>query len=115
LRLVSSPGRYRTVVELGTIEAGQRYLLDLGRVHHAADVTVNGRALEPLLFSPFVVDVTAELRPGANTIDVVVRSPSLNRFIGWGDGGDARYARFAGREPIAAGLLGPVVLRTSAP
>jgi hypothetical protein len=112
LRLVSSPGRYRTTVELGAIEAGRRYLLDLGRVLHTADVTVNGRALDPILFSPFLVDVTAELRSGSNTIEVTVRSPSLNRFIGWGERGDARYARFAGRDPLATGLLGPVVLRT---
>jgi hypothetical protein len=111
LRWVSSPGRYRTEVELRSLEAGRRYVLDLGRVFHAADVTVNGRPLATLLFSPFLVDATAALRPGSNTIEVTVRSPLLNRFIGRGEAGDVRYTRFAGREPLAAGLLGPVVLR----
>jgi hypothetical protein len=112
LRLVSSLGRYRTTVEIAAIDAGSRYLLDLGRVLHAADVTVNGRALESLLFAPFVVEVTDALRAGANTIEVSVRSPLLDRFIGYAERGDARYARFAGRPTLSTGLLGPVVLRT---
>jgi hypothetical protein len=111
LRLVSSPGRYRTAFDLDEVESGQRYLLDLGRVLHAADVIVNGTPVATLLYSPFVADVTAALRPGRNTIEVEVRSPLLNRFIGLGERGDPRYSRFAGRAPLAAGLLGPVSLR----
>jgi hypothetical protein len=104
-------GRYRTTVELAAIDPGVRYVLDLGRVFHAADVAVNGEAVAQLLFSPFVADVTAALRAGSNTIEVEVRSPLLNRFIGYAEKGDPRYARFAKREPLATGLLGPVVLR----
>jgi hypothetical protein len=115
LRLVASPGRYRATVEVAEVEPGAVYLLDLGRVFHAADVALNGAPVARLLFSPFVADVTRALRPGRNTIEVVVRSPLLNRFIGYGERGDARFARFKGREPLAAGLLGPVVLRVVRP
>jgi hypothetical protein len=111
LRLASSPGRYRSSFELPALEPGVRYVLDLGRVLHAADVAVNGRPAGTLLFSPFVVDVTSLLRAGPNTIEVIVRSPLLNRFIGFGERGDARYQRFAARPPLAAGLLGPVFVR----
>jgi hypothetical protein len=114
LRLVSSPGRYETAIEIEAIDPEARYLLDLGRVLHAADVEVNGAPVARLLYSPFAVDVTAALQAGRNTLAVTVRSPLLNRFIGYGERGDARYARFAGREPLAAGLVGPVVLRTMA-
>jgi hypothetical protein len=112
LRLTSSPGRYRTTVELAAVERGTRCLLDLGRVLGAADVVVNGTPVETLLYSPFVTDVTRALRGGTNTIEVTVRTPLLNRFIGLAEKGDSRYSRFTGRPPIGAGLLGPVVLRT---
>jgi hypothetical protein len=111
LRLSSGPGRYRSVLELESVGKDLRYLLDLGRVFHAADVAVNGTPVATLLYSPFVAEITSALRPGRNTIEVTVRSPLLNRFIGLAERGDARYSRFAGRPPLATGLLGPVVVR----
>ena len=77
-----------------------------------AYVAVNGAPVGTLLYSPFTADVTAALRPGTNTLEITVRSPLLNRFLGLAERGDSRYSRFAGRPPIGAGLLGPVVLRT---
>ena len=111
LRLSSGPGRYRSTLELESVGKDLRYLLDLGRVFHAADVAVNGTPVATLLYSPFVAEITSALRPGRNTIEVTVRSPLLNRFIGLGESGDSRYSRFAGRPPLATGLLGPVVVR----
>jgi hypothetical protein len=110
LRLVSSPGRYRTTIDVAAVESGAPWVLDLGRVIGAADVAVNGAPVETLLYSPFVADITGALRPGTNTIEVTVRSPLLNRFIGLAERGDSRYSRFKGRPPIAGGLLGPVVV-----
>lgn len=74
---------------------GRRVLLDLGDVRDVAGVTVNGTALDALLWAPFVTDVTRLLVPGRNRIAVRVSNTLSNER----------------NKPLPSGLLGPVTLR----
>jgi alpha-L-rhamnosidase len=75
--------------------AGRRWTLDLGDVRDVAEVAVNGRELAPRLWPPYRLDVTDALRPGANTIRVLVTNTGAN----------------AHGQAQTSGLLGPVALR----
>jgi hypothetical protein len=74
---------------------GRRILLDLGKVHDLAAVTVNGSRLPTALWSPYVVDVTDALRAGSNRIEVRVTNTLANER----------------NKILPSGLLGPVFLR----
>jgi hypothetical protein len=71
-------------------------------VHDLAQVTVNGVVLPRALWHPYVVDVTAALRAGTNTIEVRVTNTLLNE------------RGKANQVPPTSGLLGPVSLRPRA-
>ena len=51
-------------------------MLDLGRVEVMAKVTLNGRAYDTLWMTPFTRDVTDALKPGKNTLAILVTSTS---------------------------------------
>jgi hypothetical protein len=57
---------------------GRRVLLDLGEVRDVARVSVNGKELAPLVWAPFVTDVTGLLRPGHNLLAVRVANTLSN-------------------------------------
>ena len=62
---------------------GRMLVLDLGKVRNLAVVVrVNGKSLGVLWKPPFRVDVTAAVRPGANTLEVEVTNLWPNRLIG---------------------------------
>jgi hypothetical protein len=76
---------------------GRRMVLDLGRVSHAAAVTLNGRELGVLWRPPYVVDVTEHLKVGENALRVRLTN---------------RRASGADSLPSEPGQLGPVCIRT---
>jgi len=76
-----------------TVEMPEKgFLLDLGRVAHAAEVWVNGRSCGARLWSPHVFAVGEALHPGANEIRVRVAN-LINNSYG---------------ETAPSGLFGPV-------
>ncbi|MFJ3669742.1 glycosylhydrolase-like jelly roll fold domain-containing protein [Streptomyces sp. NPDC090106] len=94
--LFSGSGTYTRDLDVDrAVLDGRRVLLDLGDVRDVAGVTVNGTALDPLLWAPFVTDVTGLLRPGTNRIAVRVSNTLSNER----------------NKPLPSGLLGPVTLR----
>jgi hypothetical protein len=111
LRSAGSPGRYTTTVELPA-DPG-RAELDLGWIQGVARVWVNGAEAGELLVSPFRLEITDRVRPGANTLEVEVRVPLRNRLIGQAEAGDPLAAQFQGKGDtrIGSGLLGPAFLR----
>lgn len=62
--------------------SGQVVWLDLGRVKNLAEVVLNGKSLGVLWKSPFRLDVTDALKPGANSLEVRVTNLWPNRLIG---------------------------------
>jgi hypothetical protein len=94
--LFSGSGTYTTTVSVERAQLdGRRVLLDLGDVRDIAAVTVNGSALEPQLWAPFVTDVTDHLVAGDNRLEVRVANTLSNER----------------NKPLPSGLLGPVTFR----
>jgi hypothetical protein len=61
---------------------GQRIWIDLGRVRDIAEVKVNGKAAGLVWAPPYRVDVTSELKPGVNKLEIEVTNEWTNRQIG---------------------------------
>ncbi len=71
-----------------------RTILDLGRVEVMADVSLNGKPLGTLWKSPYRVDATDAIQPGANELEVKVANLWVNRQIG-----DERLPEDSERNP----------------
>ena len=65
-----------------TVSTLQSVVLDLGRVEIMADVKLNGKDLGTLWKAPYRIDVTGLLKPGKNTLELVVVNLWCNRLIG---------------------------------
>jgi hypothetical protein len=90
--------------------------IDLGDVRNLAVVAVNGKELGETWHSPWRVDATSALKPGANEITIKVVNAWVNRLIGDQQPGAAKYT-FADVKPYKAtspllpsGLLGPLTV-----
>jgi hypothetical protein len=99
------------------LKSGARLSLDLGEVREFATVTLNGKALPVLWKPPFAVDVTDQMKPGVNRLEVRVVNFWANRMIGDLQPGAAKHT-FAPIQPFQpdsplspSGLLGPVTLQ----
>ena len=83
-------------------------------------VTVNGRPLGVVWHTPYRVDATTALKPGANEVSIKVTNAWVNRLIG-DEQPNATKITFADVKPYKAnspllpsGLLGPVRLYSEA-
>ena len=99
------------------LRSNARLLLDLGTVRDLAEVSLNGRTLGILWRPPYEADVTGVLKPGANRLEIRVTNQWTNRQAG--DRGLPAERRILSpiaalgggpREPLPAGLIGPVTL-----
>ncbi|MEI5676519.1 MULTISPECIES: glycosyl hydrolase [unclassified Nocardioides] len=109
LRSVVSDGVYRATVDV-TPEKGRRYVLDLGEVHTAARVTVNGQDAGSVIFAPYELDVTSLLKAGANQVEIAVTPRKKNRYFPAATNTNGQYSMAA---PQDAGLVGPLTLDVS--
>jgi hypothetical protein len=84
IRHFSGTATYRTRMNMDAswLKAGQRILLDLGRVEIAAEVIVNGENAGILWKPPFQIDVTEQIRAGSNDLEIRVTNLWANRLIG---------------------------------
>jgi hypothetical protein len=98
--------------------AGQKLLLDLGRVQNVAEVRLNGTHLGVVWTAPWQVEVTGVVKPSGNTLEIGVVNLWPNRLIG--DAAlppERRFThtnvkKFKPNSPLLeSGLLGPVLLR----
>ena len=122
IRYFSGTGTYRKTltVPAAWIVSGRRVVLDLGTVRDLAEVVVNGKTAGMVWAPPYVVDVTKELKAGANEVEVRVTNEFTNRIMGdrlLPEGkkvlptAASVRGMFAGpAEPPASGLMGPVRL-----
>ena len=120
IRYFSSTATYRCSFEAGEdVVSGDPLYLDLGEVHHMARVKLNGEDLGLAWKTPYRVEVTGKIQPGANHLEVLVTNSWANRLIG-----DERKTvtervtytpeQFYTKtdEPIPSGLVGPVIILT---
>jgi hypothetical protein len=120
LRGFSGRGVYSTSFQVHSEHAGSdkalRYILDLGNVRDVAEVSVNGKHAATLLLRPYQVDITGLVRtglvrPGENTLEVIVTNTLYNCMALR----EPRTIRIGPAENpsglLSSGLLGPVQIR----
>jgi hypothetical protein len=120
VKYFSGVGTYTKTVQAPSswFKKGSQLWIDLGDVKNLAEVTVNGKSLGVVWHTPYRVDATSALKPGANEVTVKVINAWVNRLIGDEQPGATKIT-FADVKPYKAnspllpsGLLGPVeVLR----
>jgi len=117
IKYFSGVGSYAKIVEAPAewFSTGAKLWLDLGDVKNLAEVTVNGQALGTLWKTPFRMDVTSALKPGANTLEIKVANLWVNRLIGDKQPGVVKTYTYTAVEfykadspLLPSGLLGPV-------
>ncbi len=116
VKYFSGTGTYSKSVEAPAswFAKGGKLWLDLGDVKNLAEVAVNGKPLGIVWKTPFRVDVTGALKPGANTLQVKVTNLWVNRLIGDAQAGATKYTYttmpfYRANSPLLpSGLLGPV-------
>lgn len=115
-------GTYTKTIQASAdwFKKGARLWLDLGDVKNLAEVTVNGKNLGVVWHTPYRIEVTSALKPGANQVSIKVVNAWVNRLIGDEQPGATKIA-FADVKPYKAnspllpsGLLGPVSVVRSA-
>jgi hypothetical protein len=116
VKYFSGTGTYSKTVTAPAdwLAKGAHVWIDLGDVKNLAEVSVNGKSLGIVWHTPYRVDATTALKPGANELVVKVTNAWVNRLIGDEQPGATRYT-FADVKPYRAkspllpsGLLGPV-------
>jgi hypothetical protein len=103
---------------------GAKLWLDLGAVGDIAEVLVNGKSVGELWKPPYRLDVTAALKPGANTLEIKITNEWNNRLAGdratpekkvlASAGGGRGFGARGGGGLSDSGLLGPVTFISSA-
>ncbi len=94
---------YRKTFDLSSLDTGTaRFWLNLGPVHDLARIRLNGKSLGVLWTAPWQVEVTGQLRPQGNHLEIDVANRWPNRLIG-----DARLRETAPAEKhVPAWVLG---------
>ena len=119
VKYFSGTATYSKTIEIPAedLAQGAHLWLDLGDVREIAEVKMNGADLGILWKTPFKVDVTGEIRPGKNRIEIKVTNLWVNRMIGDQQPWALKKYAFADFTPYKAdspllpsGLLGPVRL-----
>jgi hypothetical protein len=103
LRALGGELRHRTTFQPPK-QPGGPVVLDLGEVRGTADVLVNGRLLDRLVWGPWRTDITRALHPGDNRLEIVVRGT----LAGYLDDASPTMGVVAGQ--VRTGLFGPVRL-----
>jgi hypothetical protein len=117
VKYFSGTGTYTKNVQASAdwFKKGSELWIDLGDVKNLAEVTVNGKPLGIVWHAPYRIDVTKDLKPGANQISIKVTNAWVNRLIGDQQPDATTKYTFADVKPYKAnspllpsGLLGPV-------
>jgi hypothetical protein len=123
VKYFSGTGAYTRTIQAPPdwFRAGARLWLDLGDVKNLAEVSVNGKSLGLVWKTPFRVDVTGALKPGANTLEVKVVNLWVNRIVGDQQPNATKKYTFTSQQfyradspLLPSGLLGPVQIVRSA-
>jgi len=123
VKYFSGTGTYYKTIQAPAdwFKLATRLYLDLGDTKNLAEVKVNGKPLGVLWKTPFRVDITDAVRPGANALEVKVTNLWVNRLIGDQQPGAAKKYTYTTQQfyradspLLPSGLLGPVRLVRSA-
>lgn len=106
IRYFSGTASYtRTLkVPAAWLKDGRRLHLDLGKVEVLAEVLVNGRSAGVAWTTPYRLNVTDLLKPGANSIEVRASNLWVNRLVGDRQPGVTERISFTQDDAAALGL-----------
>ncbi len=119
IKYFSGKATYSKTIDIpeGDLKPGALLWLDLGDVKDIAAVSINGKDLGIVWKTPFKIDVTGALVPGANRVNIEVTNLWVNRMIGDQQPWSLKKYTFADFTPYKAdspllpsGLLGPLRL-----
>ncbi|MEO1217871.1 MAG: glycosyl hydrolase [Bacteroidota bacterium] len=112
LKFCSEEALYRTSFQLGDTLSNKQYILDLGELHGAVEVKVNTEWVGDCIIPPFRLDISEQISPGFNTIEIWLISSLKNRLVGRAREGDDRYEHYLQYESSLKinGLKGPVLI-----
>jgi hypothetical protein len=82
---------------------GQHVWIDLGKVRDIAEVKVNGKSAGLVWAPPYRIDVTSELKPGANKLEIDVTNEWTNRQIGDRQGPADKHVLSTPPPPVRPG------------
>lgn len=82
IRYYSGTAVYSKTFESPASTPGRRLYLDLGKVKHIAEVSLNGKKLGVTWTAPWRVDITDALQLGQNAVEISVTNVWANRLIG---------------------------------
>jgi hypothetical protein len=124
VKYFSGTGTYTKTIQApgDWFKRGSHLSIDLGEVKNLAEISVNGKSLGIVWKTPYRVDVTNVLKPGANTVEIKVTNPWVNRIIGDRQPNVTKTYTFtspkfykADSKLVPSGLLGPVqIIRPTA-
>jgi hypothetical protein len=123
VKYFSGTGTYTKTVNAPAswFKNGAKVCIDLGDVKNLAEVIVNGKSLGIVWHTPYRVDATSALKPGANEVTIKVTNAWVNRLIGDQQADATTKYTFADVKPYKAtspllpsGLIGPVSIFTVA-
>lgn len=100
---------------------GQRIVLDLGRVYHSAEVTLNDILVGRRAWPPYEFDVTNTILPGENELAIRITNTLANQWLrpdvherditSWNNAYLSRIRPFL-NDGMHTGLIGPVRTRS---
>jgi hypothetical protein len=124
VKYFSGTGTYAKTIQAPAdwFKRGTRLSIDLGEVKNLAEISVNGKPIGIVWKTPYRVDVDEVLKPGANTVEIKVTNPWVNRIIGDRQPNVTKTHAFtspkfykADSKLVPSGLLGPVqIIRSTA-
>lgn len=84
IKYYSGPITYETQFEISEdfLTSGKKFMLDLGNVQIAATVSVNGVEQGTSWIAPHQINLSKDLKAGANSISITVVNLWVNRLIG---------------------------------
>ncbi|MDR1675477.1 MAG: glycoside hydrolase family 2 [Tannerella sp.] len=115
IRYYSGTAIYTTKVNVGELPQGKTFYLNLGALSAMAKVKVNGVYAGGAWTEPYRVNVTGQIRPGENTLEIEVVNTWRNRLIGDRQLPEQErifqscYIKLTAESPLqSSGLIGPV-------
>jgi hypothetical protein len=106
LQTYSGGAWYRKTVRLTPEQTASRVTLDLGGVSASAEVRVNGERAGICVAPPWTVDISRQVKPGDNRIEVLVYNALANQYV-------TVPTQYRGKT--VSGLLGPVQVEFAVP